>query len=167
MVQESLLDWASGWDYSQASDGVGTDGDMIGTTAGESNSITILTIRIAVPSSIAMALIRDARTSIIPAILAVTALQGIAGFAATRPVECIPALSAGSIMAEWRELILSADSLALAASTEAVSVAEVSTVAEASTEEAAVTEAEVGDNSVQLPQTRLMIWRKNSCAQTI
>ena len=41
-------------------------------------------------------------------------------------------------------------------------------VAEASTEEAAVTEAEaVEDNSVQLPQTKLMIRRKNSCAQTI
>jgi hypothetical protein len=41
-------------------------------------------------------------------------------------------------------------------------------VAEASTEEAAVTEAEaVEDNSVQLPQTKLMIRRKNLCAQTI
>jgi hypothetical protein len=41
-------------------------------------------------------------------------------------------------------------------------------VAEASTEEAASTEAAaVGDNSVQLPQTRLMIRRKNPCAQII
>jgi hypothetical protein len=40
--------------------------------------------------------------------------------------------------------------------------AEVSTEAGAPTEEAAVT-----GNSFQLPQTRLMIWRKNLCALTI
>ena len=57
-----------------------------------------------------------------------------------------------------------ADSRALAAFTAAeVSTAE---VAEAFTV-AEVTAAAVAGNSVQLPQTRLMIWRKNSCAQTI
>jgi hypothetical protein len=65
-------------------------------------------------------------------------------------------------MEEWQEASPLAGSRALA---EAFMAAEVSE-AEASTEEAAVTAEAVGDNSVQLPQTRL-IRRKNSCAQTI
>ena len=106
---------------------------MTGITAGESNSITIPTFHIAGPSSIAMVLIRDARTLIIPVFLVGTALAGMTVFAATRPAECIPAPSAGSIMAEWRELILSVDSPALAASMEAVSAVEVSMVGRDST----------------------------------
>lgn len=46
-VQESLLDWGlSGSDYSPASAGVGTIGDMIGMVAGPS-SITKVSSRIA------------------------------------------------------------------------------------------------------------------------
>ena len=71
----------------------------------------------------------------------------------------IPELSAASIMEEWREAFPLAGSRA---SAEASTVAELSTAVEVSTEAAAVE-----GNSVQLPQTRLMIWRKNSCAQTI
>jgi hypothetical protein len=51
-----------------------------------------------------------------------------------------------------------ADGRALAEASVEVVVSE----AAAFTEEAAV-----AGNSVRLPQTRLMIWRKNSCAQTI
>jgi hypothetical protein len=74
-------------------------------------------------------------------------------------------------MEEWQEASPLAGSRALAVAFMAaeVSEAEVSE-AEASTEEAAVTAEAVGGNSVQLPQTRLtrlMIRRKNSCAQTI
>jgi hypothetical protein len=71
----------------------------------------------------------------------------------------IPEPSAVSIMEEWQEDSRLAASRALAEA--------FMEVAEASTEGAAVTAEAVEDNSVQLPQTRLMIRRKNSCAQTI
>src|SRR5579863_6082057 len=75
----------------------------------------------------------------------------------------IPERSAVSIMEEWREDSRLEDSRALAEASMAVEVSE----AEASTAEAAVTAEAVEGNSVQLPQTKLMIRRKNSCAQTI
>jgi hypothetical protein len=56
-------------------------------------------------------------------------------------------------MEEWQEASPLVGSRALA---EASTEVEVSTVAEA-----------VAADSVQLLETKLMIWRKNSCAQTI
>ena len=47
-----------GWTHLPASAGVGTVGDSIGTAAGESNTTTIRSSRIAGPSSIAIVLIR-------------------------------------------------------------------------------------------------------------
>src|ERR1700719_2598751 len=73
-----------------------------------------------------------------------------------RPVR-IPAHSAALIMEESREVSRLGGNRALA---EASMEAEVFT-------EAAATEAAVTGNSVQSPQMRLMIWRKNSCAKTI
>jgi hypothetical protein len=65
----------------------------------------------------------------------------------------IPEHLAGSIMEELQEASPPAGSRALA---EASTEVEVSTVVEA-----------VAADSVQLVETRLMIWRKKSCAQTI
>src|ERR1700675_829139 len=62
-VQESVLDWASESDYLPASAGVGTVGDTIGTTVGESNTTTTRTFRIAGPSLIAIVSTRHERTS--------------------------------------------------------------------------------------------------------
>jgi hypothetical protein len=80
-----------------------------------------------------MVLIHRGRTLVIQAISVAAALPGMTGFAATRPAVYVPAHLAGSIMAEWRELILSVDSPALAASMEAVSAVEVSMVGRDST----------------------------------
>src|SRR5882672_4078366 len=60
----SLLDWASGSDYLAASAGVGTTGDTIGTTTGESSTTTTPTSRTAGRSSIATVFVRAERTSI-------------------------------------------------------------------------------------------------------
>jgi len=69
----------------------------------------------------------------------------------------IPERLAVLIMEEWQEASLLAGSRASAeASMGEVSEAEVFTEAEA-----------VAGDSVQLPETKLMIWRKKSCAQTI
>src|ERR1700724_2184702 len=78
-VQDSLLGWASESDYLPASAGVGTVGDTIGTTAGESNTTTTRTFRIAGPSSIATVSIRHERTSTMPRILMAEALVGMRG----------------------------------------------------------------------------------------
>src|SRR5260370_39140436 len=67
-AQESVLDWASELDYLPALAGVGTTGDTIGTTPGESNSTTTRTFRTAGPSSIAIVSIRREGTLIMPPI---------------------------------------------------------------------------------------------------
>src|SRR6202049_3445441 len=139
--QESVLDWASGWDYLVGSAGVGTIGDTIGTTTGESNSTTTRTFRITGRSSIAMIFVRAERTSTMQPTSIAGVLPGMRAFTAathrTCREKCIPAPSAGSIMEVLRELIPPEDSPASAASTAAASAAEVSTEgAAASTEEA-------------------------------
>ena len=65
----------------------------------------------------------------------------------------IPEHLAVSIMEEWQEAFPPVGSRALA---EASTGVEVSTVVEA-----------VAADSIQLVETRLMIWRKKSCAQMI
>src|ERR1700693_4286978 len=76
-AQESLLDSASGLDYLADSAGVGTTGDTIGTTAGESNSTTTRTFRIAGPSSIVIVSIRHEGTLIMPPIPMAEVLEGM------------------------------------------------------------------------------------------
>jgi len=133
--------------------GAGTTGATIGITTA-SFTTTTLTYLIAGFSSIAT-------TSIAPVDFMVVAFpaaealrhRGTASRLHTPRPALIPELSAASIMEEWQEASLVAGSRA---SAEASMAGEVSTAAGA-----------VEDNSVQLSQTRLMIRRKNSCAQTI
>jgi hypothetical protein len=182
-VQESVLDWALGSDCLPASAGVGTIGDTIGITTEESSTTTTHTFRIAGPSSIVIVLIRVERSSIMARIFMAEVLAGVRAFTApTRPTfreKYIPAPSAGSIMAEMRELTPSEDSPALAAFTaaqaftEAVSAVEVSTagVAEASTEEAGM-EAEATDRSNEVIKTmkretiNMINWWQDSSGRT-
>src|SRR5580704_9108007 len=118
-VQELRSDWASGLGYLPASAGVGTAGDTIGTMAGESNTTTTPTFHIAGPSSIAIVSIRREGASTIPPIPVAAALAG-----APPTLECIPAPSAGSIMAGSPDPIPSEDSPVLGASTEGASAVE-------------------------------------------
>src|SRR6202030_963153 len=67
-VLESVLDWASESDFSQASAGGGTTGDTIGTTTEEWSTTTTLTFRIAGLLSIAIVSIRAEPTSIMAGI---------------------------------------------------------------------------------------------------
>src|ERR1700693_4492831 len=135
MAQESLLDWASVLDYLPASAGVGTVGDTIGTMAGESNTTTTRTFRIAGPSLIAIVSTRHEGTLIMPPIPMAEVLAGEAP-----ALECVPAPSAGSIMAGLRDPIPSEDSLVLGAST--AGAVEVSTAGAAA---ASTAEAGAGD----------------------
>src|SRR5713101_4057774 len=134
-AQESLLDWASGWDCLAASAGVGTTGDTIGTTMGGSSTTTTRTSRIAGRSSIAIAFVRVELTSIMAPIHATEVLAGIRRFTGatrTQRQERTPAPSVGLAMEGPREATHPEDSPALAASTAAEAdsmVAEAATVA--------------------------------------
>jgi hypothetical protein len=139
-VQESALDWASALDFLPAMAGVGTTGDTIGITTGESNTTTTPISQIAGRSSIAITSIRVERTSITPvevwAGMRESMRQGVQRQEHTR------APSAGSTMEGLREAAHSEDSPASAASMQEVVSTEVgaSTEVERSTEEEVSTE---------------------------
>jgi hypothetical protein len=135
-AQESVLDWASESDCLQASAGAGTGGDTIGTTAGESNSTTTHTLRIAGLSSIATILIQDEETSIMPPIPMAEVLAGSKGSGAairTPQQGRIPAPSVGSAMEGMREQAHSKADPVLAAAEAFTAEAAASTAEEAAT----------------------------------
>src|SRR5271169_5199842 len=123
--------------------GAGDTGDTIGTTTG-SCSTTAPTSPTAEISSIATISIapEDSMAMILPA-AEVLRHRGMASRRHMPRPALIPEHLAGSIMEELQEASPPADSRALA---------EASTVVEA-----------VAADSVQLVETRLMIWRKKSC----
>jgi hypothetical protein len=89
----------------------------------------------------------------LPAAAEASRHRGMASRCHTPRPALIPEHLAVSIMEEWQEASPPVGSRALA---EASTGVEVSTVVEA-----------VAADSIQLVETRLMIWRKKSCAQMI
>ena len=98
-VQEWLSDSASGLDYLADSAGAGTTGDTTGTTAGEWNSTTTRTFRIAEPSLIGIVSMQHEGALIMSPIPEAEVSGAMKDLPHTHRQECIPALSAGSIMA--------------------------------------------------------------------
>ena len=86
------------------------------------------------------------------------ATHGASAGRITDSTALVPVHSAALTMEESREGSPIADGRALAEASVEVVVSEAAVF---------TGEAAVAGNSVPLPETRLMIWKKNSCAQTI
>jgi hypothetical protein len=137
--------------------GAGTTGDTIGITTAFVSTITT-TSHTAESSPTATTSI--AAVDFMTADFAVVAspTHGASAGRITDSTALVPVHSAALTMEESREGSPIADGRALAEASVEVVVSEAAVF---------TGEAAVAGNSVPLPETRLMIWRKNSCAQTI